>query len=108
MSSETDSVLLEAQKLVYGDRAEAYGPPTEDFRCAADMASAYFKRKYPGFPDLKPEDIPAFMVCIKMARQAHKPKRDNLVDLAGYTGCWARVVHGEPPALPAPTPGQHS
>jgi hypothetical protein len=27
------------------------------------------------------------MCCVKLSRQTNKPKRDNMVDLAGYAEC---------------------
>jgi hypothetical protein len=29
------------------------------------------------------------MICVKIARQAHRPKADNWVDIAGYAACGA-------------------
>lgn len=39
-------------------------------------------------------DIPLCMVAIKLARQSHHHKRDNLVDIAGYART-AAMVAGE-------------
>jgi hypothetical protein len=39
-------------------------------------------------------DIPLCMVAIKLARQSHHHKRDNLVDIAGYART-AAIVAGE-------------
>lgn len=78
------SVLLEAEGLVHGDRQESYGHPIDDFACTAAMWSAWLEHKT-GLPIvLMPEDVGCLMVLLKMSRQAHRPKRDNLVDGAGY------------------------
>lgn len=93
MSNPTnETILQEAQRLIYGDRNTSYGNPLDDFKCSADMLSAYLSRKYGMQIVLEPEDIPAMMVCVKLSRQANHPKRDNLVDLAGYAGCWDWVL----------------
>jgi hypothetical protein len=42
--------------------------------------------------DLGPEDVALFMVAVKLSRECHEPKRDNLVDAAGYLECRARVL----------------
>jgi hypothetical protein len=37
-----------------------------------------------GIPDIPPENVARMMRCLKISRQVHKPKRDNLVDEIGY------------------------
>ena len=37
---------------------------------------------------LSAEDVALCMIAVKLARQATRPKRDNIVDIAGY----ARVL----------------
>jgi len=79
-----NSVLLEAQSLVHGNRGTDYGHPLDDLTCTAGMWSAYLSHKY-GMPvSLEAEDVGLMMVCVKLSRQANKHKRDNLVDGAGY------------------------
>lgn len=76
---EQKSVLLEAQELTSGDRNDAYG----DYRVeAARIADLFY-----GATGLKirPEHVPLMMICVKLTRERNKHKRDNLVDLAGYT-----------------------
>ena len=36
---------------------------------------------------LRPEDVAMMMMLVKVAREAHAPKRDNRVDGAGYWQC---------------------
>lgn len=78
------SVLVEAEGLVHGDRNESYGHPLDDFGCTASMWTAYLKHKYKFLGVIAPEDVGLMMVCVKLSRQANAPKRDNLVDGAGY------------------------
>lgn len=75
----------EAKCVVFGDRAEAYGHPLPEARLIADLWSAY-----KGF-EFAPEDYPAMMILVKMARERHKHKRDNLVDIAGYAEVLERI-----------------
>ena len=83
--------LEEAIAAVSGPRNEDYGPPIEDFTCQADMMSAYLTRTN-GQPVLvRPQDIPALMICVKLARQAHNPNPDNWRDAAGYAACGYEV-----------------
>ena len=40
-------------------------------------------------------DVPLCMIAVKLARQAHRHKRDNLVDIAGYARTAAMVAGDE-------------
>jgi hypothetical protein len=79
---ERVSVLTEAQGLVHGDRNAQYGAPAEEYTRTVGMVNAMLgaKLKEP----LTPEDLAYIMVCLKLSRQINKPKRDSLVDAAGY------------------------
>lgn len=84
--------LTEAQALITGDRNNAYGPPTQDFRRTAGMATAFGFRviRHDGAEpeDLKAHHVAIFMMMLKTARLAWTPtKRDSWVDNAGYAGC---------------------
>ena len=94
MSDYDESVLLEAQKLVHGDRNDDYGPPIEDFTRTVGMLNALFAHKLK--EDLTPADFAMLMVCVKLSREVNKHKRDNLVDGAGYFECadWCHRAGG--------------
>jgi Domain of unknown function (DUF6378) len=83
----SESILEEAQRLTHGERGLAYGPPHEDYGRVAAMFNALMARKLK--EPLTPADMALAMCCVKLSRQANSPKRDNMVDLAGY----AYVVH---------------
>lgn len=85
MSREKKSVLLEANKLVHGERNKEYGSPLDDFSRTAKMWSAILGIEIP------PEKVGLCMIALKISRQCNKPKRDNMVDAAGYaeTVDWA-------------------
>lgn len=72
------NVLEEANTLVHGARGVDYGHPLDDFSRTAAMWSAIL-----GFP-VTPEEVGLCMCAVKISRQCNAPKRDNLVDLAGY------------------------
>jgi hypothetical protein len=82
-------ILSKANVAVCGDRNDSYGPPTEDFRTQAAMFSAYLSRTNGRPVMVTASDIAALMCLVKIARQAHAPKQDNWVDLAGYAACGA-------------------
>jgi hypothetical protein len=76
------SVLTEAQGLVHGDRNCQYGPPAEEYKRTVGMVNAMLAAKLK--EPLAPEDLAYIMICLKLSRQINKPKRDSLVDAAGY------------------------
>jgi hypothetical protein len=42
-----------------------------------------------------PMDIPLCMIAVKLARQVHRHKHDNLVDIAGYARTASMVAGDE-------------
>lgn len=83
----SESILEEAQRLVHGDRGADYGHPFVDYECTAAMWNAMIKRRSGVDPKITPDLACLMMVAVKLSREAGKPKRDNLVDAAGYAEC---------------------
>jgi len=77
--SVEQSVLREAEQLVYGDRGADYGHPSEDFTRTGKMWGAILG--IPSVPDWK---VALCMAALKIGRECNKHKRDNLTDAAGY------------------------
>ena len=90
MDSET--ILQEAQRLVYGDRNASYGEPLDDFGRTAGMATAMLRHKLKDGVELTAEDVGMFMILLKVSRQINRPKRDNMVDAAGYAATVERCI----------------
>lgn len=82
---ERKTILQEAQELVHGDRNAQYGHPIDDMTRTAKMVTAMLAHKL--LAPLTAEDIAYIQCCVKLSRQMNKPKRDNMVDLAGYAEC---------------------
>ncbi len=78
MNMKNNTILDEAKTAVYGDRQDAYGPVSENFGRIAALWSVVI-----GAP-VTAEQVALCMVQLKVARELHKPNRDNLVDGAGY------------------------
>ncbi len=79
------SILQEAQALVHGARNESYGMPWEDYERTVALFKTMIGDKK--IADMSATDGMMFMVCVKLSRQAHSHKRDNLVDACGYLEC---------------------
>lgn len=73
-------VLLEAYGLINGERQKEYGTPEDSFSRIADMWSAYLG------VEIRADDVACMMALLKLAREAHSHKRDNLIDAAGHIG----------------------
>lgn len=86
------TILQEAQALVHGARNADYGHPADDFEAVAKAFNAYIKKKYKIANYLEATDVPIFQMIVKIMREANKPKRDNLVDIAGYAAT-LEMVH---------------
>lgn len=74
-----ESVLIEAEAIVNGERAVDYGSAHESFRKIGAITALISNT----------EDTPAIAACktliaVKLVRESNKHKRDNLVDLCGY------------------------
>lgn len=82
--SQNPSILIEAQGLVHGDRNVDYGHPIDDFSRTAAIWTALLGNKLKPGEKIAPEEVGLCMVGVKLSRQINKPKRDNLVDGAGY------------------------
>ena len=72
------SILKEAAEIVYGPRREDYGTPSANHGRTAALWAAYL-----GVP-ITARQVCAVNILQKLSRDAHAPKRDNLVDVAGY------------------------
>lgn len=83
------TILEEAQEAVYSSRAKDYGTVTDNFNTIADLWSTILKTK------ITPMQVGLCMAGVKIARQIYKPKRDNLVDLAGYAATLEKLEKGE-------------
>lgn len=74
------NIFEEAHGLIHGDRQQDYDHPLDNFTRIAKIWSVIL-----GI-EVTPEQVGLCMVGTKIAREAYHPKRDNLVDGAGYFG----------------------
>jgi hypothetical protein len=71
-------ILDEANKIIHSDRAASYGPVEDSFERIAKYWEDYL-----GIA-IDREDVAMMMILLKVARNQHSFKRDNLIDIAGY------------------------
>jgi hypothetical protein len=74
-----NGILQEAIQIRGGERKADYGDAVENFRRITEIANAITGLS------LTSVQICKVMMAVKLARERHNPKRDNRVDLCGYT-----------------------
>ena len=84
MTEEKLTILDEAARITAGDRQNDYGHPADNHTATASMWSAYMSRKTGRVIEFDATDVCVLNMLQKLSRHAHSPKRDNLVDVAGY------------------------
>lgn len=75
---------MSTEELV-AERGSDYGHPREDFSRTAKLWSALKGIEF------IPEDVAMFMICVKLSRETHKHKSDNIEDIKGYAECLRRL-----------------
>lgn len=85
-----ESILQEAHRLTHGPRQADYSHPLDDYTRTAALVNAALRHKLR--VNLDPEDVTVIMMLVKISRQQHKPKRDNMVDAAGYAWCTDEII----------------
>ena len=83
----TETVLEEAQRIVYGERPDDYGHPLDNHGTTSAMMDAFLLRRHgPTRGPLDAEDTAVWNILQKISREANRGKRDNRTDGAGYFG----------------------
>jgi hypothetical protein len=78
-----ESVLLQAQAIL-AERGKAYGVE-DSFGLIAQFWKPIFGT------EVTAKQVAMAMIGLKMARELGNHKHDNLIDIAGYTECLARL-----------------
>jgi len=94
----THSVLTEALEATSGDRRRDYDHALPNHQRIALYWNAHLRAigVLGKNAEISPADVAMMMILLKVARQAKTPKRDNLVDIAGYARCVAQIEEMEP------------
>lgn len=88
-------ILEEAARLTDGPRQADYDHPRNAFSRAAMIWTAILAHRLMPGQAVHPAEVPLCMIGSKLARQAHKHKRDNLIDMAGYARTIAMIAGDE-------------
>jgi hypothetical protein len=85
-----DSILLEADRLINGDRQQHYGHAYVNFGDIAALWSAYLDKPVSRY------DVVNMMIMLKLARTKRQGyHRDSYVDVGGYSGCAEKIYDRE-------------
>lgn len=86
-----ENILEEANRITSKDRQESYDHPLPNHERIASLWNAYLRNRKEPNKDLGPDEVCHMIILVKMARDMFCPKRDNLVDMAGYARCIERI-----------------
>jgi hypothetical protein len=75
---------MEAAELVLGPRGDYYDHPYDNFQRTAHMWTGILYSKLREGETIDPEEVSLCMVALKLAREAFRHKRDNVIDGHGY------------------------
>jgi hypothetical protein len=90
LSPYHETITMEANRLVGGDRQGDYGHPYHDFQRIAKFWSVILEA------DVTPQKVALCQIAVKMSREMNRPKRDNATDMAGYAQCLDLVNNFKP------------
>jgi hypothetical protein len=76
--------ILQEAATVTAEKADQYGPPLEHFQRVSEAWQAILNTR------VEPQHVILCMIALKLIRQEFKPKRDNIVDIAGYANLLSR------------------
>jgi hypothetical protein len=95
IEGKKESILAEAERVIYGDREKTYGSPGKNLTNIAQLWEMYLRGR--GLLDESSSgvfhyDVANMMILLKIARLANNPgHRDSLVDIAGYAALVDRI-----------------
>jgi hypothetical protein len=75
---------VEAAELVLGPRGEYYDHPYDNFSRTAHLWTGIMYSKLKKNEVIDPDEVSLCLVALKLAREAFRHKRDNIVDGHGY------------------------
>lgn len=89
--TKPESILIEADKLINGERRTDYGPPLESFTKVAALWTPILG------VEVTAEQVALCMAQLKIVRILESYQRDSIVDAAGYIGLLELIQEGRGP-----------
>lgn len=96
-AAKEPSYTEEARRLVLGDRNSTYGNPADDYAKTAKVWSGLLVHKLKPGQEITPKEAMLMMAALKLCREMHQHKADNLIDAVGYIICAEWAIKGEKP-----------
>lgn len=79
------NILSKAASIIYGDREETYGDPSQNLQVIASYWTAHLGRI------VTVDDVCTLMMLLKLARLKKTPEhKDSQVDICGYAALMER------------------
>ena len=89
-----ETVLHEAERIIYGDREMTYGHPSKNLWAIARLWTAYVDAASDNAlqgKEFTAKDVALMMILVKTARLANNDShRDSVVDICGYAALMER------------------
>ena len=98
-AAAAESVLTEALRITSGARRRDYDSATANHDRIAGAWNWFLANRATQtvpFVPVSAADVAQMMILLKISRNLYTPKRDNLVDIAGYARCVAQIEGFEP------------
>lgn len=87
IATTIETLADQAKKLVYGDRNKQYGSPAKDYERVSKVWSGLLCNKLKEGESITTEEALLMMAALKLCREFHKHKEDNVIDAHGYLEC---------------------
>lgn len=78
-------LLIDAIGTINGERQDQYGNAEDSFELIAEFWSTLFGIR------ITASGVAEALILMKIARQMNAPKRDNILDIAGYAALLERI-----------------
>ena len=83
--------FLEEVADIVTERGKFYGPPSKHWSKTAKMWTVLLSDSLTPGAALTSQDVARMFIADKMVRDTHTPRRDNLLDIAGYAAGLDRI-----------------
>ena len=93
--NDLGDILTEAKDIITNRGNSDYGNVERCMGNISEQWNLYLAQTHGSLAVITDEDVCKMMMLLKMSRDSHKPKRDNLVDLIGYAALVQEIRDGK-------------